>query len=41
MSALHVTDVLQQFLPEYRQQHTLSYQQDKVCRHLLYAERGS
>ncbi|MBU3006128.1 transposase zinc-binding domain-containing protein [Paraglaciecola arctica] len=34
MSALHVADVLQQFLPAYRQHHTLSYQQDKVCRHI-------
>ena len=34
MSALHVADVFQQFLPGYRQHHTLSYQQDTVCQHI-------
>lgn len=40
MSALHVADVLQQFLPAYRQHHTLSYQQDKVCRHITDCRTG-
>lgn len=31
---IHVADVLQQFLPGYRQHHTLSYQQETVCRHI-------
>jgi len=40
MRALHVADVLQQFLPGYRQHHTLSYQQDKVCRHIADCRTG-
>ncbi|WP_158971833.1 IS91 family transposase [Paraglaciecola sp. L3A3] len=40
MSALHVADALQQFLPAYRQHHTLSYQQDKVCRHIVDCRTG-
>lgn len=37
---LHVADVLHHFLPEYRQQHALSYQQDKVCRHIANCRTG-
>lgn len=33
-AALHIADALHTFLPRYRQHHTLSYQQEKVCRHI-------
>lgn len=33
-ASLHIADALQIFLPAYRQHHTLSYQQEKVCRHI-------
>ncbi len=41
MSAqVHVADVLQQFLPAYRQHHVLSYQQEAVCQHIADCRTG-
>lgn len=31
----HVSDILAQFLPVYRQQHSLSYQEAKSCQHIM------
>ena len=31
----HVSDILARFLPAYKQQHSLSYQQAKSCRHIM------
>ena len=31
----HVSDILARFLPAYRQQHALSYQQAKSCQHIM------
>lgn len=33
--SLHLAQVLQQFLPAYQQNHRLSWQQQKVCQHIL------
>lgn len=33
--SLHLADVLQQFLPDYQQNHRLSTQQQKACQHIL------
>lgn len=39
-SDYHISDVLQRFLPAYRQRHTLNYQQQNVCRHIAACRTG-
>jgi hypothetical protein len=39
-TTLHVAEVLHQFLPAYQQQHVLSHQQEKVCRHITHCRTG-
>ena len=40
MSALHLADILNSNLENYRQHHTMSYQQQRVCQHLQSCRTG-
>ena len=40
MSTLHIADILNESLAEYTQTHVLSYQQKRVCEHLMACRTG-
>ncbi len=40
MNALHLADILNSSLESYRQHHTVSYQQLRVCQHLQSCRTG-